>query len=161
GASLASPRHDPRGKTGAVIRPAPCPARQETSSQREGLCTSEVHNPSRSSMVGAVGTDADRRPAQQGPHESAAAPRRGWPARRHETGQPAAGAAGHGTAGHTGVMRVLVTGGAGYIGSHTVLHLVAAGHEVVVVDDFRNAKTAVVARLEELSGRRVPVHAFD
>ncbi|MCE0486781.1 UDP-glucose 4-epimerase GalE [Ornithinimicrobium sediminis] len=58
-------------------------------------------------------------------------------------------------------MRVLVTGGAGYIGSHTVLHLVGAGHEVVVVDDFSNAKPTVVGRLEELAGRHIPVHAFD
>ncbi len=58
-------------------------------------------------------------------------------------------------------MRVLVTGGAGYIGSHTVLHLLAAGHEVVVVDDFSNARPTVVTRLEELSGQAVPVHAFD
>ncbi len=58
-------------------------------------------------------------------------------------------------------MRVLVTGGAGYIGSHTVLHLLAAGHEVVVVDDFSNAKPTVVGRLEELAGRHLPVHAFD
>ena len=42
-------------------------------------------------------------------------------------------------------MRVLVTGGAGYIGSHTVVQLVAAGHEVVVVDSFVNAKAAVGA----------------
>lgn len=58
-------------------------------------------------------------------------------------------------------MRVLVTGGAGYIGSHTVLQLLAAGHEVVVVDDFSNARPTVVTRLEELSGQAVPVHAFD
>lgn len=58
-------------------------------------------------------------------------------------------------------MRVLVTGGAGYIGSHTVLQLLDAGHDVVVIDDFSNAKPAVVERLEEISGRAVPVHAFD
>jgi UDP-glucose 4-epimerase len=58
-------------------------------------------------------------------------------------------------------MRVLVTGGAGYIGSHTVLQLLTAGHEVVVVDDFSNARPTVVTRLEELSGQAVPVHAFD
>ena len=58
-------------------------------------------------------------------------------------------------------MRVLVSGGAGYIGSHTVLSLVASGHDVVVVDDFSNAKPAVVGRLEALSGTHVPVHAID
>ncbi|WP_122261931.1 UDP-glucose 4-epimerase GalE [Ornithinimicrobium cerasi] len=58
-------------------------------------------------------------------------------------------------------MRVLVTGGAGYIGSHTVLQLLSAGHDVIVVDDFSNARPAVVDRLEELAGRPVPVHAFD
>lgn len=58
-------------------------------------------------------------------------------------------------------MRVLVSGGAGYIGSHTVLALVEAGHDVVVVDDFSNAKPTVIGRLEALSGRHIPVHAFD
>ena len=58
-------------------------------------------------------------------------------------------------------MRVLVSGGAGYIGSHTVVALVAAGHDVVVVDDFSNAKPTVVGRLEALTGRHIPVHAFD
>ena len=57
-------------------------------------------------------------------------------------------------------MRVLVTGGCGYIGSHTVLQLVAAGHDVLVVDDFSNASPAVVPRLEELAGRPIPVHRF-
>src|SRR6476469_2900838 len=58
-------------------------------------------------------------------------------------------------------MRVLVTGGAGYIGSHTVVQLVAAGHEVVVVDNFSNAKPTVVGRLESLTGTHLEVHAFD
>ena len=58
-------------------------------------------------------------------------------------------------------MRVLVSGGAGYIGSHTVLQLIAAGHDVLVVDNFANAKPTVVNRLEALSGRHLPVHAFD
>ena len=57
-------------------------------------------------------------------------------------------------------MRVLVSGGAGYIGSHTVVQLVAAGHDVLVVDDFSNAKPAVVGRLEALTGTAIPVHAF-
>ena len=58
-------------------------------------------------------------------------------------------------------MRVLVSGGAGYIGSHTVVQLVAAGHEVVVVDNFANAKPSVVGRLEALTGQPLDVHSFD
>ena len=58
-------------------------------------------------------------------------------------------------------MRVLVTGGAGYIGSHTVIQLVAAGHEVQIVDNFSNAKPAVIHRLESITGVKLPVHAFD
>jgi UDP-glucose 4-epimerase len=58
-------------------------------------------------------------------------------------------------------MRVLVSGGAGYIGSHTVLALIDAGHDVVVVDDFSNSKPTVVGRLETLAGRHIPVHSFD
>ncbi|MBK9102455.1 MAG: UDP-glucose 4-epimerase GalE [Austwickia sp.] len=58
-------------------------------------------------------------------------------------------------------MRVLVSGGAGYIGSHTVIALVEAGHDVLVVDDFSNAKPAVVPRLESIVGRPVPVVVAD
>ena len=58
-------------------------------------------------------------------------------------------------------MRVLVSGGAGYIGSHTVVQLVAAGHDVVVVDSFANAKPTVVGRLEALIGRPLDVRSFD
>ena len=58
-------------------------------------------------------------------------------------------------------MRVLVSGGAGYIGSHTVVQLVAAGHDVLIVDNFANSKPTVVNRLEALTGTHLPVHAFD
>lgn len=58
-------------------------------------------------------------------------------------------------------MRVLVSGGAGYIGSHTVVQLVAAGHDVLIVDNFANSKPTVVGRLEALTGAHLPVHAFD
>jgi UDP-glucose 4-epimerase len=58
-------------------------------------------------------------------------------------------------------MRVLVTGGAGYIGSHTVIQLIAAGHEVLIVDNFSNAKPTVINRLESITGEQLRVHAFD
>jgi len=57
-------------------------------------------------------------------------------------------------------MKVLVTGGAGYIGSHTCVELLAAGHDVVVVDDLSNSSPAVIGRIERIAGRRVGfVHA--
>ncbi|MCF8603176.1 UDP-glucose 4-epimerase GalE [Gordonia sp. HY442] len=58
-------------------------------------------------------------------------------------------------------MRVLVTGGAGYIGSHTVLQLQAAGHEVVIADDFSNSKPSIVKRLVALSDEPVTVYTVD
>jgi UDP-glucose 4-epimerase len=58
-------------------------------------------------------------------------------------------------------MKVLVSGGAGYIGSHTVVRLVEAGHDVVIVDNFSNAVPAVLGRLEALTGTSLPTHAFD
>ncbi len=50
-------------------------------------------------------------------------------------------------------MRILVAGGAGYIGSHTVLELLDAGYETVVADDFSNSKPAVLGRLRSLAAR--------
>ena len=58
-------------------------------------------------------------------------------------------------------MRVLVSGGAGYIGSHTVIQLIAAGHDVLIVDNFANAKPTVINRLESITGEHLPVHVFD
>lgn len=54
-------------------------------------------------------------------------------------------------------MRVLLTGGAGYIGSHTALVLLERGHEVTVLDDFSNSSPEAVRRVEELTGRAVRV----
>jgi UDP-glucose 4-epimerase len=51
---------------------------------------------------------------------------------------------------------ILVTGGAGYIGSHTVVALIEAGYQPVIVDDFRNAQEDVIDRLEKITGRTTP-----
>ncbi|NYF97414.1 UDP-glucose 4-epimerase GalE [Janibacter cremeus] len=58
-------------------------------------------------------------------------------------------------------MRVLVTGGAGYIGSHTVVQLVAAGHDVVIVDSFVNSSPKALPRIEALTGTPIETHSFD
>ena len=58
-------------------------------------------------------------------------------------------------------MKILVSGGAGYIGSHTVIQLVAAGHDVVIVDNFSNAHPTVLGRMESLTGTRLATHSFD
>lgn len=51
-------------------------------------------------------------------------------------------------------MRVLLTGGAGYIGSHTAVELVEAGHDVVIADDFSNSSPKVLERLEKITGKK-------
>lgn len=58
-------------------------------------------------------------------------------------------------------MRILVTGGAGYIGSHTCLELLEAGHEVVVVDNLSNSKEESLRRVQELAGKRLEFHQVD
>ena len=58
-------------------------------------------------------------------------------------------------------MKILVSGGAGYIGSHTVIQLIAAGHDVVIVDNFSNSHPTVLGRLESLTGQGIALHSFD
>lgn len=58
-------------------------------------------------------------------------------------------------------MKVLVTGGAGYIGSHTCIELLASGHEVVVVDNLSNSKPEALKRVREIAGRDFPFHQVD
>lgn len=57
--------------------------------------------------------------------------------------------------------RVLVTGGCGYIGSHTVVELVNNGYDVVIVDNFSNSKPIVLDRLKEITGRDIKFYELD
>ncbi len=52
---------------------------------------------------------------------------------------------------------ILVTGGAGYIGSHTCISLLETGYEVVVFDNFSNSSAQSIARVEEITGKKIPV----
>ncbi len=58
-------------------------------------------------------------------------------------------------------MKVLLTGGAGYIGTHTVIEMTEAGHDVVVVDNFSNSSPKAMARVEQILGKRIPLYEAD
>src|SRR6476660_4161990 len=57
--------------------------------------------------------------------------------------------------------RVLLTGGAGYIGSHTAVTLLEAGYELVVVDDLSNSSTVAIDRVVELAPGQLHFHELD
>ena len=58
-------------------------------------------------------------------------------------------------------MKILVTGGAGYIGSHTCVELLEAGYDVVVVDNLYNASPKVIGRIKEITGKDVTFYEKD
>lgn len=58
-------------------------------------------------------------------------------------------------------MKILVTGGAGYIGSHTCLELLNAGHEVVVLDNLSNSSRESLRRVEEITGKALKFYQLD
>ncbi len=58
-------------------------------------------------------------------------------------------------------MNILLTGGAGFIGSHTCVEMLQAGHSVVVVDNYTNSNPEAVKRVEEITGRTVKVYEAD
>ena len=58
-------------------------------------------------------------------------------------------------------MKVLVTGGAGYIGSHTCVELLEAGHEVIVVDDLVNSQVTALENVEKITGKRPAFYETD
>ena len=58
-------------------------------------------------------------------------------------------------------MAILVTGGAGFIGSHTVIELQNAGYDVVVVDNLANSSEKSLERVEKITGKKVPFYKVD
>lgn len=58
-------------------------------------------------------------------------------------------------------MNVLLAGGAGYIGSHTCVELINAGYDVIIADNFSNSCPEAVARVEEITGRKIPLYEAD
>ncbi|MCL1074941.1 UDP-glucose 4-epimerase GalE [Shewanella dokdonensis] len=58
-------------------------------------------------------------------------------------------------------MRVLVTGGAGYIGTHTCVALLQAGHQVVVLDNFSNSQPQALARVQQICAQTLPLYRGD
>ena len=58
-------------------------------------------------------------------------------------------------------MHIIVTGGAGYIGSHTCLELLQAGHRVSVVDNLANSSREAINRVEQLAGARITFYQVD
>ncbi|QKG58353.1 UDP-glucose 4-epimerase GalE [Hymenobacter sp. BRD128] len=57
--------------------------------------------------------------------------------------------------------KILVTGGAGYIGSHTVVELAQAGYEPIIIDNFSNSQESALAGIQAILGREVPCHRID
>jgi len=58
-------------------------------------------------------------------------------------------------------VKILLTGGAGYIGSHTAVELASAGYEVVIADNFSNSSPVVIDRLETITGKRFPLYEIN
>lgn len=58
-------------------------------------------------------------------------------------------------------MKILVTGGAGYIGSHVIIELVAKGHEPVVLDNYVNSSPASLERVAQITGKEIPLIKVD
>jgi UDP-glucose 4-epimerase len=57
--------------------------------------------------------------------------------------------------------KILVTGGAGYIGSHTVVELAQAGYEPIIIDNFSNSEESALGGIKAILGREVPCHRID
>ena len=58
-------------------------------------------------------------------------------------------------------MNILVTGGAGYIGSHTIIELIKNGHSVIVVDNLSNSSRESITRVEKITNSKIPFYEID
>ena len=58
-------------------------------------------------------------------------------------------------------MSILVSGGAGYIGSHTCVELLQAGYEIIVVDNLCNSSEESLRRVEKITGKKIPFEHLD
>lgn len=58
-------------------------------------------------------------------------------------------------------MNILVTGGAGYIGSHTCVELLNEGHNVIIADNLSNSSEDVIPQIEKITGKKVEFHKID
>src|SRR5260370_13627643 len=58
-------------------------------------------------------------------------------------------------------MKILGTGGCGYIGSHTLVELIQSGHSVIVVDNLSNSSKEALERVEKITGQKIPLHVID
>ena len=58
-------------------------------------------------------------------------------------------------------MKIFVTGGAGYIGSHTCVELLERGYEVVVLDNYYNSCAVSVERVEKITGKKIALYEGD
>ena len=58
-------------------------------------------------------------------------------------------------------MSILLTGGAGYIGSHTAVELIEAGHEIIIVDNYYNSKPEIIKKIEAITGKKIEAYEID
>ena len=58
-------------------------------------------------------------------------------------------------------MKILVTGGLGYIGSHTCVELLNSGYEVIVVDNLYNSSLDVIDKIEQITGKKIKFYEAD
>ena len=58
-------------------------------------------------------------------------------------------------------MKILLTGGAGFIGSHTAVELINNGYNPIILDDFRNSNELIIKNIEKIIGKKVGFYSVD